>query len=183
MYTVGRLAKRFGLSRSTLLYYDKIGLLCPSGHTPGEYRRYSEYDARRLQRICMFRDAGLSLSDISRALSATNTTPPTGDSHSLAAILEARLVELHHEIALLRNQQTIITGLLGLDTPDTHTPVTKELWTALLAKAGFTENDMLRWHAQFEHTAPEKHAQFLQLLGIAESEIAVIRSRAAASLH
>lgn len=29
MYTVGELAKLFGLSRSALLYYDEIGLLSP----------------------------------------------------------------------------------------------------------------------------------------------------------
>ena len=52
MYTIGKLAKKFDLSRSTLLYYDSIGLLKPSSRTESEYRQYSEDDAARLEQIC-----------------------------------------------------------------------------------------------------------------------------------
>ncbi len=40
MITIGRLARRFGLSRSTLLYYDSIGLLSPSTRSAKDYRLY-----------------------------------------------------------------------------------------------------------------------------------------------
>ena len=182
MYTVGRLARRFGLSRSTLLYYDKIGLLRPSSHTHGEYRHYSEGDAERLQRICMFRDAGLSLAAIARALDAEPADRSHGPDETtpLNAILEERLEELHREMVALRNQRTIITGLLGLDSLPEATPITRELWTSLLSDAGFSEDDMRRWHADFERTAPEQHARFLKVLGIPPSEIGLIRAWAAA---
>ena len=68
MYTIGRLAKKFKLSRSTLLYYDSIGLLKPSSRSQGEYRLYSEQDAKRLELICTYRQAGLALKDIGRVL-------------------------------------------------------------------------------------------------------------------
>ncbi|UZP65944.1 MerR family transcriptional regulator [Desulfovibrio mangrovi] len=183
MYTVGRLARRFGLSRSTLLYYDKIGLLRPSSHAHGEYRHYSEADAERLQRICMFRDAGLSLADIARALDAPRDgggKGKPGDGASLSAILEERLEELQREMVALRNQRTIITGLLGLDILPEATPINKELWTSLLSDAGFSEADMRRWHVDFERTAPEQHARFLKVLGIPPTEIGLIRAWAAA---
>ena len=51
MYTVGQLAKLFGLSRSTLLYYDEIGLLSPSARSASNYRLYSEADIRRVRII------------------------------------------------------------------------------------------------------------------------------------
>ncbi len=38
MLTVGKLAEDFGLSRSTLLYYDRIGLLQPAARTEKGYR-------------------------------------------------------------------------------------------------------------------------------------------------
>jgi hypothetical protein len=41
MLTIGRLAERFGLSRSTLLYYDSIELLSPSARSDANYRLYS----------------------------------------------------------------------------------------------------------------------------------------------
>jgi len=54
-YTVGRLGELCGISRSTLLYYDSLGLLSPSGRSPSGYRLYSEADRARLERILAFR--------------------------------------------------------------------------------------------------------------------------------
>ena len=48
-YTVGQLVKAFKLSRSTLLYYDKINLLTPSGEwTEANYRLYTQDDFDRM---------------------------------------------------------------------------------------------------------------------------------------
>lgn len=41
MYHISQLAQQFGLSRSTLLYYDRIGLLSPSARSEAGYRQYS----------------------------------------------------------------------------------------------------------------------------------------------
>ena len=41
----GELAKSAGLSRSTLLYYDRLGLLRPVGRSESNYRLYSATDA------------------------------------------------------------------------------------------------------------------------------------------
>ncbi len=170
MYSVGNLAKQFGLSRSTLLYYHRIGILEPSGHERGEYRRYSDDDARRLSRICEYRKAGLSLKEIGRILD------DTGDSQ-LAHALEKRLTELNREMADLRNQQQFVAELIGrkeiLDPPEA---LDKETWCALLSAAGFTEADQHRWHVDFERTAPDKHLRFLRMLNIPEEEIVVIRA-------
>lgn len=67
MLTPGVLARRVGLSRSTLLYYDRIGLLRPSRRTLSRYRQYSEKDVQRLEQICTLRKTGLRLKDIGRA--------------------------------------------------------------------------------------------------------------------
>ena len=40
MHTAGKLARRYALSRSTLLYYHRIGLLVPSGRSAANYRVY-----------------------------------------------------------------------------------------------------------------------------------------------
>jgi len=47
-YSVSKLARAFGLSRSTLLCYDRLGLLPPSGRTGSGYRCYTDKDHRRL---------------------------------------------------------------------------------------------------------------------------------------
>lgn len=62
--SVGRVGKRFGLSRSALLYYDRIGLLSPSRRSAAGYRVYAEPDVNRLAAICRYRAIGLSLEQI-----------------------------------------------------------------------------------------------------------------------
>ena len=50
-YSISRIARACGLSRSTLLYYDRVGLLRSSARTGSGYRVYNEKDLSRLARI------------------------------------------------------------------------------------------------------------------------------------
>ncbi len=172
-WTVGRLARRFELSRSTLLYYDRIGLLQPSGRTESNYRTYSEQDARRLEQICAYRSAGIALKDIAKVLDA-----PEG---SLVAVLEQRLESLNDDILRLRRQQHVIAGLLANESALSRIAVmNKEAWVGLLVASGFSHEDMTRWHVGFERDAPAQHQAFLEFLCIPDEEIAQIRARSAA---
>jgi len=168
-YTVGRLAKKFGLSRSTLLYYDAIGLLKPEVRAKGEYRHYGEKGARRLELVCLYREAGLPLKEIKRVLDSRNS--------ELAGALEKRLEDLNLEIAQLHRQRDLVLRLLKnkkrLAAPG---PMNKRLWTLLLADSGFSEEDMRSWHRAFERRSPEKHQRFLEFLQISRSEIEFIRT-------
>ena len=53
--------------------------------------------------------------------------------------------------------------------------VTKEKWVSVMRAAGFTEDDMHRWHAVFENSAPGQHQVFLEFLHIPPEEIETIR--------
>ena len=53
--------------------------------------------------------------------------------------------------------------------------MSKEKWVSIMKAAGFTENDMHRWHKEFERSAPEDHNEFLQFLNIPAAEIKSIR--------
>jgi DNA-binding transcriptional MerR regulator len=66
--TVGRIASKFNLSRSTLRYYDSIGVLSPIKRGKGNYRMYSEEDCKRLEQISNYRQTGLSLQEIKEIL-------------------------------------------------------------------------------------------------------------------
>ena len=48
---IGLAASRAGVSERALRYYQELGLLTPSGCTPGGMRRYSEADLARVARI------------------------------------------------------------------------------------------------------------------------------------
>jgi DNA-binding transcriptional MerR regulator/SAM-dependent methyltransferase len=174
MYTVGKLAKRHGLSRSTLLYYDRIGLLRPTGHVKGEYRHYSDADDARLARIREYRRAGIALDEIRRMLDGHAGT-------SVADALENRLVELNREMEELKEQRRLVAGLLGRSDLLAGTgPLDKATWVSLLTAAGFSEEDTRNWHIRFERSAPDKHERFLRALCIPDAEISAIRAMAAA---
>ena len=53
--------------------------------------------------------------------------------------------------------------------------ITKEKWVAVMRSAGFTDEDMHRWHTEFEKSAPAEHQEFLEFLHIPAAEIAKIR--------
>ena len=66
MLTISALAKAAGLSRSTLLYYDRLGLLKPSGRSRTGYRQYSPSDRERLALICPYRQMGIPLKEMKK---------------------------------------------------------------------------------------------------------------------
>ena len=173
-FTVGRLARRHGLSRSALLYYDRIGLLRPSGHAKGEYRRYSAQDDERLARICEYRRAGISLKEIRAML---DEAPDT----NVAAALERRLTELNEAMDGLRKQRALVTRLLGRPKLlSRDAALDRTGWLALLETAGIDGAGADEWHKRFEQSAPEGHARFLRRLGLGDEEVSAVRTMAAA---
>lgn len=162
-YSISQLANAFGLSRSSLLYYDRIGVLSANERTASGYRRYTEKDYRQLERICMFRGTGLDLSDIKKMFSR-------GPDPSVS-ILEKRLRDLDKEILELRTQQHLITAMLKNMTNEDFTPaIDKKAWVEMLESAGMDEKGMKAWHADFEKRSPEAHYGFLLSLGIPECD-------------
>jgi len=167
MYTVGQIAKKFLISRSTLLYYDSIGLLKPSGRSGANYRLYSEEDLKKMERIALYRETGIPLKIIAGVLEKSDTNTP---------ILENRLSTINKEIQNLRTQQKIILQLLKSENTEIPSRViTKDQWVSLLKAAGLDEDAMALWHIEFEQLAPEAHQDFLESLGVQESEIKSIR--------
>jgi DNA-binding transcriptional MerR regulator len=166
--TISQLARRFGLSRSTLLYYDSIGLLSPSARSRANYRLYSDDDVRRMEIIDQYRQAGLSLADIGRLLAS--------DGGGLTEVFESRLQSLNDEIRGLRHQQMLIVRLLrNSDALPATRPLDKDAWVAILRASGMDDEDMRRWHVEFERHSPEAHQDFLESLGIDHAEIVRIR--------
>ena len=70
MMTVNEVSKLAGVSIRTLQYYDKIGLLHPTGHTDAGYRLYDDTDLERLQYILLFRELEFSLKDIASIINS-----------------------------------------------------------------------------------------------------------------
>jgi DNA-binding transcriptional MerR regulator len=69
LLAIGPAAARAGVSERALRYYQQLGLITPSGRTPGGMRRYSEEDLARVGRIRELQDLlGLNLDEIAVVL-------------------------------------------------------------------------------------------------------------------
>lgn len=171
--TVGQLARRCAISRSTLLYYEAQGLLAP-GRSAAGYRRYGEADVARAEQIRAWRATGMAVDAIAALLRDGGQQGP----------IERRLAEIAADMARLREQQEVLlrvlAGATGAAAPLRAAPgaagIDKAGWTALLRAAGLDDEAMARWHALFEQQAPAAHESFLRSLGLDAAEIRRIRS-------
>lgn len=169
MLTISRLGKKFNISRSTILYYERAGLLLPSKRSANGYRWYNSEQVEILELILAYRSLGLPIAKIADLLRQK-------DQLVQEQILSEQFLALEREIQKLRLQQRAITTLLGSVETLHGKILNKEQWSQIMKAAGLTERDMKRWHAQFEKMEPESHQAFLESLHISPDEIAKIRS-------
>jgi DNA-binding transcriptional MerR regulator len=106
MYTIRELCGISGLSRSTILYYDSLGLLKPVQRSTSNYRLYSDESVTLLKKICLYREAGVSLADISQLM----CTPDNGDLN--LDILESTLYQLNLQAQKVKDKQQVIIDMI-----------------------------------------------------------------------
>ena len=85
MMTVHEVSKLAGVSIRTLQYYDKIGLLHPTGYTDAGYRLYDDADLERLQQILLFRELEFPLKDIKAIINSPDFDRSKLDEYSRQA--------------------------------------------------------------------------------------------------
>lgn len=110
-WTVGKVAKRCGVSVSTLHFYETKGLI-RSWRNAGNQRRYKADVLRRIAVIKAAQKMGISLEDIKRALATLpdNRTPTTGDWEKLSRYWRDDLDSRIHYLQRLRDS---LTGCIG----------------------------------------------------------------------
>ncbi len=68
---IDEVARRTGLTKRTLRYYEELGLLEPAQRSEGNYRLYSESDIHTLEQIKAMRDLlGLELKEVRELVEA-----------------------------------------------------------------------------------------------------------------
>ncbi len=158
--TIGLLGEKFGLSRSTLLYYDKIGLLSPKGRSPSNYRIYTKEDVQKLEKICMYRKTGVKLEQIGHLLSSSDSS-----------VWEERLGQLNNEIKALRVQQKMILEIIkNPDEGEVATLFRSDRFSTILRSLGMSDNELEQFHIKLEQTSSVEHRSFLFYLGLNEEE-------------
>lgn len=98
--TVGEVAAVVGVTVRTLHHWESRGVVAPSLRTAAGYRLYDARDLARIQRVCLYRELGLPLDEITRVLDDP-ATPPADSLRRQRSQLAEQLERL----------QAMVTGL------------------------------------------------------------------------
>ena len=153
MYLIRELAKKYNLTRTALLHYDKIGLLKPSSYSESGYRLYTTEDEERLSKIVLFRSMGIPLNRIKELIGTKQS--------QLANALMKRLDELNMEIERLKGEQNRIIKLLSeIKILEKHFEEADPDLDYVPLLNGI---DPVKWHSNFENISPEMHRKFIKI--------------------
>ena len=100
MFTIGDLAREFGVTLRTLRFYEDKGLLTP--RRQGSQRLYSRRDRARLKLILMGKKVGFSLEEIREMLSLYDL------KDGQVTLLRVALKKFGDQIAILTGQKQAI---------------------------------------------------------------------------
>lgn len=165
--TIARAAGAVGLARSTLMHYERLGLIKPLRREGSRYRTFRPDDLQALFLIARWRAIGLPLATIRHLLAQ-----PAG----VTGALRAHLRTLDRSVEALQGQRRLTLEMLGRGSgAAAAAPVTKAAWTAMFRSIGMNDAQMRAWHAQFERRNSAGHVEFLRSLGIGRAEIGRIR--------
>ena len=158
MYKISELGAKVGLSRTALLYYEKIKLIAGRRLENG-YRAYSDKDLQRVRLIQQLQAGGLTLKECKACIEAKIERN----------LLQNRLKSLDGEIEQKQQSRKLLAAMLGdgdlkpwhegLDnlTPDAHLD-----W---LIKQGFSEKEalQLKWLSKDMNEHDAYLADFLKV--------------------
>lgn len=101
-FTTGELARLHGVSKQTLIFYDKAGVFCPREKDPRNgYRYYTADQLEMLDHILMLKDMGLSLQEIREFLALPDTGGAVEALKRQQAVLRERQAHLKEAMARL----------------------------------------------------------------------------------
>ena len=110
MHTIGKAAKRAGLSVDTLRYYEREGLLPRPRRTASSYRLYDEAAIARLRFINRAKVLGFTLAEIRELLQLNDGG---GERKSVRVIARARAEEIARKIEDLGRMHAMLEHLVS----------------------------------------------------------------------
>lgn len=153
MLKISDLAKRVGLSRTALLYYEKQGLLQGKRLNNG-YRVYSDKDVQPVRLLQQLQAAGLSLKECQACLSGKIDKP----------MLHQRLQALADEIEQKQQAHQMLAALLGESSMrqwhQSANESAPEAHLDWLKQQGFSEKEAL--HLKWLSKDMNEHDQYMQ---------------------
>lgn len=105
---IGKLATRAGVGIDTVRYYERNGLLAPSGRLASGYRRYGEVEVAKLRFIRRAQGLGFSLKEIRELLTLSSQR----DVAQVKRSAQAKLLHIEQKIAALERMRAGLARLI-----------------------------------------------------------------------
>lgn len=125
MHTIGKLATEAEVTTDTIRYYEKEGLLAPTGKTEVGYRLYGEGAVLRVRFIKQAQQCGFSLAEIRELLALRNSDAACCKDVKSVAI--AKKLQLEHKIRALTVMSQALSELIVIcdqeDGPADECPI------------------------------------------------------------
>lgn len=110
MYRIGEIAQQTGVSRDTLRFYERQGLLSISQRSEGGYRLYEVGAIQRLRFIKQAQALGLSLHEIRSLLEVMQEDQPPCDN--VRGLMQQKVALLNRRISELTTLRDALTERL-----------------------------------------------------------------------
>lgn len=88
MHQIGSVADAVGLSLRTIRHYEEVGLVVPSGRSPGGFRLYTDHDVERLRLVKRTKPLNFSLDEIRDMLALLDTLSDKSEDEARGAVGE-----------------------------------------------------------------------------------------------
>lgn len=131
-FTIGELAARTGMTPDALRYYERVGVIAPTGRTEGGFRVYTAETVARLRFIKQAQLHGLTLGEI-RELVQVDTRPGVGRCSRVQRLLQRKLAELDERLQQLQDFRRALDAYLAqcnrtlAESPEAECPVVEDL--------------------------------------------------------
>ncbi len=109
--TIGKLAKRVGVSTDTIRFYERCGLIETAARSESNYRLYSEDDALRLRFIRRAKSLGFTLAEIGELL--VLSSDPAATKADIKARATKKIDKIRHRIRDLTRIQAGLEQLVA----------------------------------------------------------------------
>lgn len=127
---IGELAALASVSRDTLRYYEKHGLITPGERNDAGYRLYSEADVHRISFIISAKEVGFTLSEIHQLLEL-EVTKDEKSCHDVKQFVDTKITVVNQRLAemkrIKKSLQTLSNACCGGDEPATHCTILEAL--------------------------------------------------------
>ncbi|WP_168169787.1 MerR family transcriptional regulator [Candidatus Izimaplasma bacterium ZiA1] len=119
-FLIGEVAKKYGISNQTLIYYDNKDILTPNFTHDNGYRYYNHMNLERLEIIIALKNSGMTLDKIKKLLNEESRS-------SLILTMSSQISKIDDEINRLRKAKNYISNKIKYATSSSKREINNEI--------------------------------------------------------